>query len=236
MPRSTAGPATAPTAASRSPSPDKDQPAPPPPPPLGSPSLDRPNTPTSSHSRSPVPPSRPQTPPPRSPPRPPFVEDEPEEEDDEEEDPDAPLLHENDDYGESPIEHLNWSRAFDQAVRDAQLDKLPIPEDVLARLKHAEAAPPPLSRDEKLSLRFWLKGHKTGSDSAYQEYADIWNNDMKTEDPPRALLSEYKVETLVRKVTGIVPIKDDMCVDSCLAFTGPFKDDIHCRTCGKDRY
>ena len=36
------------------------------------------------------------------------------------------------------------------------------------------------------------------------------------------MLSFYRVEKFIEQLTGITPIKRDMCVNSCIAYTGPF--------------
>lgn len=50
------------------------------------------------------------------------------------------------------------------------------------------------------------------------------------------LLSYDQVKRRVRHLSGIVPINDDMCVDTCMAFTGPYKDLDACLKCSKPRY
>jgi hypothetical protein len=40
----------------------------------------------------------------------------------------------------------------------------------------------------------------------------------------------------VAEITGIVPIIHDMCPNTCLAFTGPFKNDDRCSECGEAHF
>jgi hypothetical protein len=37
-------------------------------------------------------------------------------------------------------------------------------------------------------------------------------------------------------MTGVIPVVDDMCTNSCLAFTGPLSHLAECPTCGEARY
>jgi len=41
------------------------------------------------------------------------------------------------------------------------------------------------------------------------------------------------VKKLVAETTGVVALYDDMCVNSCHAFTGPFAQLQSCRICGE---
>ena len=54
--------------------------------------------------------------------------------------------------------------------------------------------------------------------------------------PDSKILSLDKVKRRVTELSGVVPILQDMCYNSCLAFVGPWADLQHCSTCGEDRY
>jgi len=45
----------------------------------------------------------------------------------------------------------------------------------------------------------------------------------------------FQVKECIKEITGVCPIKENMCVDTCMAFTGPFADLEHCKICKKDR-
>jgi hypothetical protein len=44
------------------------------------------------------------------------------------------------------------------------------------------------------------------------------------------------VKWLVAETTGVVAVYDDMCINSCHAFTGPFSQLHFCSICGEARY
>lgn len=44
-----------------------------------------------------------------------------------------------------------------------------------------------------------------------------------------------QIKTHITEITGIVPLVDAMCINSCVAFTGPFKDLTSCPECGELR-
>lgn len=50
------------------------------------------------------------------------------------------------------------------------------------------------------------------------------------------IMSYYKVKTLLQKLSRVVPLIHDMCIKSCIGFTGPYKDLESCPHCGKHRY
>jgi len=50
------------------------------------------------------------------------------------------------------------------------------------------------------------------------------------------LLSYDQIRRRVKNLTGIIPIYDDMCVNSCMAFTGPYKDLDTCLKCPEPHY
>ena len=54
--------------------------------------------------------------------------------------------------------------------------------------------------------------------------------------PNSGIPSYYAVKKLVAKITGVVAVYDDMCINSCHAFTGPFTQLESCSICGEARY
>ena len=50
------------------------------------------------------------------------------------------------------------------------------------------------------------------------------------------LPSYYKVKRLVSDLTGIESLVRDMCINSCLAYTGPFSELDACPICSEPRY
>ena len=50
------------------------------------------------------------------------------------------------------------------------------------------------------------------------------------------LLSYDQIKRRVKNLTGIIPIYNDLCINSCMAFTGPYKDLDTCLECSQPRY
>ncbi|KAJ3019329.1 hypothetical protein NUW54_g116 [Trametes sanguinea] len=66
-------------------------------------------------------------------------------------------------------------------------------------------------------------------------YEDVRKLFMK-HNPDVELLSYHQVKRKVEILTGIVPIVNDMCVDSCVGFTGPYVHLDSCPKCKQPRY
>ncbi|KAL1673454.1 hypothetical protein EV122DRAFT_294165 [Schizophyllum commune] len=51
-----------------------------------------------------------------------------------------------------------------------------------------------------------------------------------------SLPSHDAVTRLVERISGVVPIRHDMCPNSCVAYTGPYAARKDCPICGEQRY
>ena len=68
---------------------------------------------------------------------------------------------------------------------------------------------------------------------------DIYiKTNIQRRDPEIKMLSYDQVQRRVSKLSGVVTWQHDMCIDSCLGFTGPYAGLDHCPDprCGKPRY
>ncbi|KAJ3558416.1 hypothetical protein NM688_g939 [Phlebia brevispora] len=50
------------------------------------------------------------------------------------------------------------------------------------------------------------------------------------------MLSYEQVKHLVQDISGVTPIYADMCINSCIGFTGPYANVDRCALCGHERY
>ncbi|OSD02895.1 hypothetical protein PYCCODRAFT_1444946 [Trametes coccinea BRFM310] len=97
----------------------------------------------------------------------------------------------------------------------------------LARLRNPPRQLPNLANESQ--LRLWLRtflanGH---SEDTYRA-----NRDAINEYAPDADVPTYeRMQRLVAQITGVVPLRTDMCIRSCLAYTGPFADLDACPLC-----
>jgi hypothetical protein len=54
--------------------------------------------------------------------------------------------------------------------------------------------------------------------------------------PESEMLSYHDIKNLVAKITGVCAVYDDMCINGCHAFTGPFAGLQSCHVCSEPRY
>lgn len=85
--------------------------------------------------------------------------------------------------------------------------------------------------DHRLSLDLFL-AVTMASEATYNTTRDA----IIRRYPDCGILSYYQVKKLVAEITGVVSIADDMCVNSCHAFTGPFEDLETCSVCQEPWY
>jgi len=50
------------------------------------------------------------------------------------------------------------------------------------------------------------------------------------------VLSYDQIKRRVAELSGVIPVASDMCINSCLAYTGPFAELDTCPTCGEPQY
>jgi hypothetical protein len=54
--------------------------------------------------------------------------------------------------------------------------------------------------------------------------------------PDTDMLSHYLAKKAVETISGVVSVVDDMCINSCQAFTGPLAKNTTCSECGEARH
>ena len=105
-------------------------------------------------------------------------------------------------------------------------------EDI-ARLKNPGPDPQLNVNDADLKHSLGIFFSMTGSSRhAYEEVA----RHTRIRHPEDKFLSFDQVKRRIEELSGIVPIHQDMCVNTCMAFTGPYKDSNVCDFCGEPRY
>ncbi|TFY65491.1 hypothetical protein EVJ58_g1955 [Rhodofomes roseus] len=104
-------------------------------------------------------------------------------------------------------------------------------DETKQRLHSPPTEIPTLTADERLCIRLFL-ADTDGSEKIYTETCAA----IKERFPESELLSHHLVKKKVAELTGVVSILEDMCPNSCLAYTGPFKDAETCPSCNTDRY
>lgn len=130
------------------------------------------------------------------------------------------------------IKELWNANRFIQALQEATLEACGLHPSVLERLR----APPQeaVNLDDpmlRLSLDVYL-----GLDNASEDHYDRVRSALLRYDSTICLLSLDQVKRRAREISGIHPVYNDMCVNSCIAFVGPFANLDKCSECQEPRY
>ena len=133
----------------------------------------------------------------------------------------------------SRIEDVRTSQAFVQCLKKATLDNSGLEEEDIERLRIPTAIPLDLldNRYLRLSINVFLACTNASKD----RYKSVCAAILRC-DPDSKMLSYNQVKHRIKQMTGVVPLYHDMCVNTCLAFTGPFATLDTCPTCKEPCY
>jgi hypothetical protein len=132
----------------------------------------------------------------------------------------------------SRIDSIKVTQDFIKEVRAATLDNGNLDDDIVHHLRNPPEQPADISDpDVRLSLDLFL-----AVTSASEETYKACRNAILLQYPDSGVLSYYAVKKLVAEISGVVAVYDDMCINSCHAFTGPFSQLQSCSVCGEARY
>ncbi|KAF9056952.1 hypothetical protein BDP27DRAFT_1194443, partial [Rhodocollybia butyracea] len=132
----------------------------------------------------------------------------------------------------SAIENICITDEFIQLLRDATLDNDGLDAHTLYQLRNpVAAAPDDLDSHQRLSINLYLS-ITHASEATYHSVRDAIHCCF----PESNILSYHEVKNLIADITGVVAIYNDMCINSCHAYTGPFKDLDKCKYCQEPRY
>lgn len=84
----------------------------------------------------------------------------------------------------------------------------------------------------RLSFQIYLSLSAHSSEATY----DAVRSSIKECYPESTMLSFDQVRTRLKTITGIHPLFFDMCINTCLAYTGTFSSLTECPFCGERRY
>ncbi|THU78202.1 hypothetical protein K435DRAFT_888835 [Dendrothele bispora CBS 962.96] len=132
------------------------------------------------------------------------------------------------------IDDIKIAYSFIRELKNASLDSEiePLPPNLLSQLQN-----PPQEvlsvqdPDERLSLDLYLATTHASEATYTQACAAVMRR-----FPECKLLSYHRVKHLIENLSGISPIARDMCVNSCIGYTGPYTSLTHCPHCGQARY
>lgn len=146
-------------------------------------------------------------------------------------DDDAPLLKNDENCSDfvPVIEDIKIAREFINALKGAKLEHNKIDEDTCYQIKHPTTTPLVIENPTvRLSLDLYL-----AIGNASEEMYTAACNAIRRRFPNEELFTFYKVKWKIEELTRIMFIFEDMCINGCLGFTGPYSDKTNCQACAK---
>ncbi|KZV98322.1 hypothetical protein EXIGLDRAFT_763628 [Exidia glandulosa HHB12029] len=138
----------------------------------------------------------------------------------------------------SRIPSVRTAQLFVYMLREASLNDGQLNAEQLQRLLNPieeaidlQDGPDGRDRDLLLSMRLFL-AHTTSSQENYQDSIDA----VRTAFPQCKPLRYETVKKRLEEITGVVTVYDDLCIDSCVAYTGPYASLEECPVCGQARF
>lgn len=131
------------------------------------------------------------------------------------------------------LEEAKITLNFIQKLRDAKLNtKLePLDNTFLERIRNPPTTLPELGPDQRLSINLYLS-ITNASEATYNDVRQA----ILCRYPDSKILSHYQAKRLITDLTGIIPLMRDMCINSCMGYTGAYADLQACPFCGQLRH
>jgi hypothetical protein len=127
---------------------------------------------------------------------------------------------------------LQRSQEFINALKDVTLDEGNLDEDVLQRLWEPLTEPVDVSDpDFCLSLDLFLSTTNTSEETYNSSWATVLYH-----HPEDKILTYARIKSKITELSGIIPIVHHMCINTCIAFMGPFSALMECFKCHEARY
>ncbi|KAI0040163.1 hypothetical protein FA95DRAFT_1585105 [Auriscalpium vulgare] len=143
-----------------------------------------------------------------------------------------PLSRIRADAATSVIEDIKTALKFIRTIEQATLDNGNLDPEIVERLRHPLTAAVDLTES---GLRLSLDIYLAITNASEQTYNDVCAAILRAH-PEDELLSFRQIKQRVADISGVTSIVHDMCVKSCLAYTGPFSDLEVCPECAEPRY
>ncbi|KAF8890250.1 hypothetical protein CPB84DRAFT_1837475 [Gymnopilus junonius] len=132
----------------------------------------------------------------------------------------------------SRIEMVRLAQSFIELIKNATLDNGKMDPAATERLRNPSTEPIDLSDPD---LRFSLDLYLACMNASEATYNDVRQAILRR-FPDSDVLSYHLAKKQVADITGVVSVLDDMCINSCHAFTGPFENLEACTVCSEPRY
>ncbi|KAL1941328.1 hypothetical protein VTO73DRAFT_7145 [Trametes versicolor] len=130
------------------------------------------------------------------------------------------------------LRELQIAEEFITAIRNATLNESHLPAETIDRLRAPSHEPRTVNRLERAALRMFL----ARGDASEENYADNREAIVELDHANKDIPTYEQLKTLVADLTGIHALREDMCPNTCIAYTGPFADLVKCPMCSEPRY
>ena len=143
---------------------------------------------------------------------------------------------------EATLEELKIASQFISALQEASLDT-DNDLDATARINLQDPIRETFDLDADPHLRagidFFLDT-TNASDETYHKIRDSTYTYLKNlglaDIEKNPIPSLFEIKKTVGQITGVHSMMNDMCINTCNAYTGPFADKDTCQYCGESRY
>jgi hypothetical protein len=131
------------------------------------------------------------------------------------------------------LAEIKTTMKFIQALETASLDDdTGLDPEAIKRLRDAPQHPIDITDpDLRLSLDLFI----SVENSSQETYMSARRAIMRRH-PEDEILTYDQVKHRVAQLSGVFPLVFDMCINSCMAYTGPFSKLDACSMCGESRY
>ena len=130
------------------------------------------------------------------------------------------------------IKSIKVTQEYIKEICAATLNNRNLEKALIDQLRNPPEEPTDISNpDIRLSLDLYM-AITNMSDETYT----TCRNAILQRHPNSHILSLYSVKKLVAEITGVVAVYNDMCINSCHAFTGPFAQLESCTICHETQY
>src|SRR6202142_2081176 len=132
------------------------------------------------------------------------------------------------------LDDMKIAMGFICAIENTSLDDddCRLGEEAIDRLRHPPQQPVDIDSPD---LRLGLDLFNSLSNSSQETYTSVRQAILRRH-PEDNIPSYDQIKHQVAEITGVVSIVHDMCVNTCIAFAGPFSQLDSCPKCGQPRY
>ena len=152
------------------------------------------------------------------------------------------LMEYNDIEVEETLEELKIAQQFISALQEASLDA-DNDLDATARINLQDPIREPFYLDADPHLRAGMEFFLDTTNASDETYHKIRNSTYTylqnlglADIEKNPIPSLFEIKKAVGQITGVHSMMNDMCINTCIAYTGPFAGRDTCQYCNESRY